>query len=1016
MKAEDKKLFLTIRRPLASSMGFLILVLVCFLSIPDLRIQVFPDSGNGQVAVVFEAAGESARRMADNAVQPFERQLSALAATESVESAIYDGYARLVARFPSQRLMERQLPELERLVSDFVPQDAEGGAYSRRIERFDTNTRPILTLSLASSSLGPLELSGLVRDVLIPRLEQKDELILVRAQGLIAEKLVIALDRMAVLQSGMSLNDIADGLRDQVLPQKTLRFEKAEADIGLLYGPSFAIQNAADGDSIQLPGALTGVMRRLVDSSQTAIADGRDCVILHIQKKYESDVVDAVEAALKVMDEVKAEFKESGTDLDYEVMDNSAAFILNSIDLVRNSLVYSLILTALILFLMLGSPAYAFPLALTIPSAFLFALLGFRIFGISLNLFSLAGLILSIGLVVDNGIVVIEAFDRHMRAAGNRVQALSAALYEVVIPMLTSTLTTIAALIPLYFLSDQLSSMFSDLASSIILCLSSSFISAVMILPNLLYVSAARRGFHRWVDTRWLSLEARYSAGVRGLFKLRTLIFAGMVVVIAIGVVVFLRSEVVYFSQAAAEERYINIHSDKLLNDREAARWLEDLREGLSEQDARAVKIISLNHRFEDLSGFPMPSRGWMYLRTAAEEPGFIDRLQSLVRALDEESLMEEPITLKNPVELLLRAYTRSNYTRISGDNPENLDLIASELNDEYKALTGESLQLIGNDYVSRPALYIDPDIESYGVDLTGALLPGIEDALRRHSAASIDGTPLHLVYQDQIDSRLSAEGELSEAVRASGYEHYLRVSLERSAYTLRSERGRFYIQLQEKRETTTAEAPSLTAALETYLKYRRYDLEKENVWINHYSSTERTMAGRVELFIAGGFLVLVIGLILLAQFESFKMAFLILLSIPFSMVWALFAIAMFRFPVDMMVMVGMIFIIGMCVNDSILLGSAFRQERPNPERRESLAAYVARVSSRRFRPIWMTTLSSVAGLAPMFFVSGPLGALWRPLSLTLSAGLVAATYMAILILPFGIMPKLSWNGENESD
>ncbi|KGE71012.1 efflux RND transporter permease subunit [Spirochaeta lutea] len=1021
--------FPTIQRPLTSIMAFLLLVLISLLAAWGLSVQVFPADSSSQIAIVFSAPGESPAVMADQVVLPFERILNTLSTVEALDSVTYSGYGRSVVRFASRRLLEQALPEIERQLTLFEPgigsvsggvqsTEGRGGSFGlgleKKILRLDGNSRPVLTYSISTNSADIYQLSQAVQDLIIPRLEQHALIAFVTAEGLAKENVALVVDRLELTRQNSNLSLLEDKLQDQILPPATLQFEQQQANLALLYGPGYHAAGLENQEVFELPGEILGsIHRSMTQPSRIISGKSQPGILLRISKRHSADVVDAVKSSQEILNKIQDELSIQGMNITYEEVENSAAFIDESIQLVGQSLVFSLLLTGIVLYFILGSLSYALPVAVTIPSAFLFSLLGFRIFGISLNLLSLAGLILAIGLVVDNGIVVIEAFDRQLRLGRPRRQALSLGLYEVTVPMITSTITTIAALIPLFFLSEQLSSLFTDLSGAIILALLSSLFSSLVILPNMLYATRKRKTFQKRVDWSWFFLERWYQKSIRWLGARRWLPFLILIVVIFLGIVSLLVSPKGFLSQPGSDVQVINFYCPRFYQGDFTDVWVEDLSNELHGiVGDQAQYFLSLNNRFDETVGLPSQSRGWGYVMIVgpgSEISTLTPRLELSLRRADPLMAMDPIIQKKNPIEYLLALESQKNEIRISGYDLEQISLVSNLLRDELNQM-GVTPRVSDQGSVPSPGLEITPGPGYDTQAIIEQLLPKVEQYLHVGSIETLDGRSIALVHKDQYRSAQNLFQDIQMAVSRLGLDPYLKVRVVEGPVRLTSERGRYV--------TRIASTPGIPMAeiAESFSVQQRQTLEQSDVWVEYHSGLSRSVTSARELSLAGVFIILTITLVLLAQFENLRKVGAILLSIPFSMGAAAVAVLLLGVTADVMVMIGLVFIIGICVNDSILLGSSLDQSvNPSqPSYPEDMHSF-ARRASRRFRPIWMTTLTSLGGILPMVFLSGSLGMLWRPLSLTLLFGLAAATIMSIWILPFGLSSQGGFLDKNKT-
>jgi len=479
---------LSLRRPVATAMlyvGIAVLGVVSFLRLP---IDLLPDVSFPTLSVWTAYQDAAPAEVERWVTEPIERQLYSIPGVRDVTSRSQEGQSLVQLQFAWGTDMEfATLHTRERLdnLIETLPQGSERPV----ILRSDPTSDPIMTLAVSGSDLR--QLKDLSEAVFKRRLEQLDGVALAGIAGGPERELRVVVDPARLGVHDVSLDDIRDAL-DQAnynAPGGTIKRGRFEYSLRTL-GQFQAVDELLDvvisrprpgGSTVRLRDVAV-VQDTIADLETIARYNGEIAIGLQIYKESSTNTVRVAQRVTDTLDELRAEFPE----VTIQIASNQAAFIQNAISNVVTSLLFGGSLAFLVLFLFLRDPRYPVAIGLAIPISVMAAFALCYAFDVSLNIMSLGGLALGVGLLVDNSIVVLENIFRH-RQEGSTDPGTSASVgaREVSGAITASTLTTIAVFGPVLYVEGVAGALFGDLSLAVTFSLLASLLVALTLLPVL---------------------------------------------------------------------------------------------------------------------------------------------------------------------------------------------------------------------------------------------------------------------------------------------------------------------------------------------------------------------------------------------------------------------------------------------------------------------------------------------------------------------------------------------------
>ncbi|EHO80158.1 efflux RND transporter permease subunit [Fusobacterium ulcerans] len=716
--------------------------------------------------------------------------------------------------------------------------------------------------------------------------------------------------------------------------------------------------------------------------------NGKDSIVVIVSKTDDGNSVSIVNETKKVIERNRGSLP-INTVLNYEF--DSSVTILNSISNVKSSGLQGLVLASVILFVFLKSISATLIIAVAIPISIIFTFFLLNIQGISINLISLMGLSLGIGMLVDNSVVVVDNIFRHMTELGKtKLQAARDGAEEMALPVLASTMTTVAAFLPLVFQEGLAKEQFNNLCYAISYSLLASLVISLTFVPMIASkVMDSKKdlnaegkmmiGFRKiYVST--LKWAIRHRGAVLGILAV---LFAGSM---------FVASKIGgRYIPTVDEGRYAVVA--KLPSGADVNK--ADRIGKILEEKAVTLPFV----RDYTVSG--NSSHAILNINAGLKTSRDLS-LQEIIREL-RKTFVEFP-----DVELTItpgyKFGTRGIYDlefELYSDNESQLQIISQELKERVKAIDGiydvtssfEGGKPEGKFYIDREkAEYYGLDAKTIATMIQTQILGGTPIKINSDNS-EIDVTlQLQKKYREStgliLDSRITLPN--GGNIRISDVAEF------------RAEEGPSKIEKKDKKKKIVIYA-NLKDELDlaTAQKYVTATLEEMGYpdGLTYGTGGKSADMAEMENQLKATFAIAVflIYFILVWQFESFIMPFVIILSIPLSTTGAFYALYAAGLSIDAMVSVGFVMLAGIVVNNAIVLIDFINIRRAAGD---NMNKALITAGKTRLRPIMMTTLTTVLGMVPLMFSNGEGSEIYKGMSFVVVFGLSTATLLTLVVIP----------------
>ncbi len=1005
-----------IQRPIAVLMAFTACFIIGLVTYFTLPVSLLPDIAIPQITVQVTGENSSARELENTVVAPVRRQLLQVAGLREITSETRDGTGIIRLEFDFGVNTDLAFIEVNEKIDaamNSLPKEAER---PKAIKASATDI-PVLYLNMTLKNASPYEemdeqqfltLCELADNVVKRRIEQLPEVAMADITGIPGRMLQIVPNQEKLAVTGITIADIESALAaNNVEPGSMLvrdGYYEYNIRIATLLRTPEDVENIyiRKGERLMQLKDLCSVAVVSQKEQGLSVAGGKQAVTLAIIKQSDEN-----------MDDMKARLKETTDyfaalypEIEFEVCRNQTELLDYTISNLKDNFTIGFLLIFIVAIYFLGDVRSPIVIGLTMTVSVVVTFALFYLFGVSLNVISLSGLILAVGMMIDNSIIVTENIAQYRERGYSLRRACVAGTTEVITPMLSSSLTTVAVFVPLIFMSGIAGAIFMDQAFSIAAGLLVSYITGIMLLPvlYLLFYSMGIRGkgllakqFDNSRKNGWL--ERAYNVGIDWVFSHKVLSVGMTVATLPLCVFLFLHIDKERMPEIEQSELVMRIEWNENIHVDENRRRVDDLTRKIESRVVEHTAYVGIQDYILNGGSELSATEAELYFKT--ENP---DDIAPLQEALAREVKARYPlavIAFSPPETIFEKLFVTGEADVVAQLHPDN----------RSQAPDPARLKQLEADIVLR----------------TGCTTEGI--AFRNQISLVIDRERLLLynVSYNELTRVLRTAFKENRVSTLRSYQQYLPIGIageERSinsilqtslVQTLPNSRGETsHIPLSSLvRVASSEDLKSITAGKNgEYIPISFFDVEDAPQLMSDVEHTVRETDGW-EVDFAGSFFsnrkmigeltvillvsILLMYFILCAQFESFLQPFIVLVEIPIDIAFALASLWMCGHTLNLMSAIGIIVTCGIVVNDSILKLDSINELR---KAGIPLLEAIHTAGLRRLRAIIMTSLTTIVSMVPLLFSSDMGSALQKPLAIAMIGSMLLGTLVSLFIIP----------------
>ncbi|MBU7575638.1 MAG: efflux RND transporter permease subunit [Hydrogenophaga sp.] len=992
---------ISIRRPVFASVLSLLILLVGIVSFNGLTVREYPKIDEPTVTVSTRFGGASSEVIESQVTKPLEDSLAGIEGLDVITSISRQEQSQITVRFKLERDPDSAAADVRDKVSRVrqrLPQDVDEPV----IAKVEADASPVIWLALTSDTHSALQLSDFANRLAKPVLQTAPGAAEVRVYGERRYSMRIWMDPDRLAAYALTVQDVEDALRRSNLEvpagriESTLREFNVTAATDLQTPEQFsavAIRNV-NGQTIRIAD-VARVVQAPQDERTSVRLNGRDAVSLGVIRQATANPLELSAAVRQMLEKVKQDLP-AGVNVD--IANDNSVFIDRSIKAVYTTIAEAVVLVALVIFVFLRTLRASIIPLLTIPVSLIGAFALMAMFGFSINTLTLLALVLAIGLVVDDAIVMLENIYRHIEAGMKPFDAAIQGAREIGFAIVAMTLTLAAVYAPLAFTPGRTGRLFAEfalaLAGAVVVSGFVALTLSPMLCSKLLRHNPNPGRFDRGMERVLNAITRGFSQVLAASLRVRWLVVAVMAgsALASAWMLQTMRQEL-----APIEDRGVilaNINGPDgatLAYTRRYAEAIENIAQDYPEFDRIFVNV-----------GNPSVAQGVVFMRALPWEER--DRsTQRIAREITPRlaslpGISAFPIT---PPSLGQGFRERPiNYVIVTSDSYENLAQTVRRFQDELSKNPG-LVQIDTDLRLNKPEIRMDVDREraaDMGVNVD-AIARTVETMLggRIVTRYKRDGEQYDVVVQTVSGNRSTPEDIDRLFVRGRNDAMIPLASLVKiSEVVVPRELNHFGQRRSASITANLAPDYALGEALQFMDKTAREVLPAGYTTdLNGQSREFRNASGSLAIVFALS--LLFIYLVLAAQFESFVDPFIIMLSVPLSMMGALLALKLTGGTINVFSQIGLITLVGLITKHGILI-----VEFSNQLRDQGLEKFeaVRQSAALRLRPILMTTGAMVLGAIPLALASGAGAESRQQIGWVIVGGMSVGTLLTIFVVP----------------
>jgi len=1026
---------LAVDRPITFLMTTLIFLGFGIYGLQNLRLNLYPDVSFPTITVYTSYEGVAPEDIETLVTRPIEESVGSISGIRRVRSLSSQGASVVKLNFnwgtdlyQAENDVRKELGFVERS----IPNDAE----TPLVFSYDPNQEPIVVLTVTSNARSSRELRTYSKQVLEQRIERINGIASAETSGGLERQINVRINNEQMRLYNITIAQIAQKLQQENIQVPAGQLVEGNTNYSLRTIGEFKNVDQIRNTIITVREGQPLLLKDVADVEDgiqqpigNVRVNGEDGIILNVYRQSDANVVTAANSVVAGLNGIQNSLP---SDVKVSVLTNKADFIEQSISNLLWTGVQAIILVVLILLAFLRSGRSATIIAISIPVSIITTFMVMDIADLSLNIISLSGLTLAVGLVVDNAVVVLENIFRFREQGAGRDEASVDGAKEVAVPIIVSTLTTIVVFLPILFVPGIAGFLFRDLALTISFSLIVSTFVALTLIPlmasqfykdNVLSMSSNNR-IARFFGNILERIENTYNRQLNLVINHSgiTVLAAFLLFVASVPLFYVIGGE--FFPRVDENAFVLEVQREPGVNLFELERSMSQVEAIVQREVPEARLVVSDYGDKEGIEGADDPGGFTGTVRVELVSQNERDRSQaeitaSLLRELqvvpgvEIQEIIIDPLSPDGENGLIVQIF---------GYNPETKKELADGVKERLLAIDGINNVFSSADQ-GRPELRLIMDrerISRVGMN-TNQVASAVSNAVKGNVATAFvdQGVEFEVVVElhpsDKAQSVDLANiqiqtpsgdwmplSNLARIERFTGPTNVLRID-------------------QERMTEVTAELDGLDLAAAS--ERARETLDQVN-WPDEYRyEISGTAEEQAESF---GFLLfafMIAGvltyMVMASQFESLVEPFIIILTIPLALTGVLLMLWITGTSISVTSMVGLILLTGIVVNNGIVMIDYIKILQARGVKREKA---IIDGATRRLRPILMTAFTTILSMVPLALELGTGSETWSPMARTVIGGLTMSTLLMLFVVPCfyniinGLVEKFGFDAVHKVD
>lgn len=995
----------SIKRPVGVTMIVLAILALGFVSFKNLSVDLYPDIDLPVAVVATNYEGAAPQEVEELVTKPIESSVATIEGVDTIQAQSQPGNSLVVLMFSTDTNLDNALLNVREKV-DQITGMLPDGAGDPNVLRFDPQQMPVMWVGLTGDDKATLQ--NLAETEVQPLFERQQGVGSVGIEGGVTEEVSVELDQQRLNQFGLSSQQVLETIQGSNRSMSAGVISRGTQELQIRILGEYESLDEIRETLIQTPqdelielGDLATIERGVTEETGKSLVNGQEAVVMNILKKTDGNTVAVSDAIQGSLDEARANLPEG---VELNVVFDTADFIRMSIDSVVQNLLLGAVFAILILLLFLKSFRATLVISLSIPIAVIttFTLMYFT--GETVNILTMGGLALGIGMMVDSAIVILEHIVTYRERGYSMKEAAKKGASEIAPAVIASTTTTLVVFLPIVFVEGIASEIFTPLALTVAFALIASLAASLTIIPMLsskmLKKLSEGNGRRYWFD-RLLDRLIKFYQGIlrRALTYRKTSIILAIVVIVA-SLALIPRLGLAFIPEADQGQIEISVETPSGTNLESTVDVVDQVNAVMAEDE----NIVESSFATVGSSG-----DGMSFGTTANTASYMIQLVPKDERDLSTEEVMQK---WDSQIQKIAGADITVNVmgASVSAGDPVQIELNGPD-HDVLSELADQVVTLIDDiDGVHNPSTSADEG------------RPELQILVDREAAAEYGMT--HAQIMGQISSQLN--GQVATQFRTEGNELDVRVltpkeerdTLEEirdlkittptgeqvrleTVASLEQVEGPVSLTRQNQQRLVVVSAGlvgsdlgSVTNAIEDRLSGLEFP---EGYSYNIGGEAEDMMEAFGDLALALVFSIFLVYAVMAVQFENFLHPFIIMFSLPTMIIGVILGLFVTGMPLSIPAFIGVIMLAGIVVNNAIVLVDYINiLRRKGVERFEA----ILEAGANRLRPILMTSLTTILGMIPLSLGLGQGGEAQQPLAVVIIFGLLFSMLITLVLIP----------------
>lgn len=1003
-----------LEKKVSTVISLILLFIIGLISFKNLNVELLPNLAIPTITIITEYDNASPEEVEVLVTKPIEEALSSTEGAEDIYSESFEGTSiiKVMLKWGTDLdLASIAVREKLDLVKGNLPIDTK----KSMLLKFDPNDDPLITIAVYNRNLEYKNLRAYVKKNIVPILERTDGIATVSISGGYERRILVELDSAKLRAYSISTQEIVNQLKENNinLPSGNLIVDKEEILIrmfGLFLNieeiENLNVKITKEGIPVKLKN-LAIISDSYKEPTSFTSVNGKNCILLELRKESIKNSVVTSRNTDETISEIQNKF--NGILFVEKVRDKSSLIISSAKD-VAFSIFLSIILCFLILTLFIGTYKQTLVITLTIPIALFLVFVAMNFLNQSLNLLTLGGLAVGIGLMVDSSIVVLESIIKKSKSENYTItNVISKGVKTIVFALVISNITSIVVFLPNLYLKGLAGIIFKDFAITICICLACSLLVSLIYLPFFsLYFSDSNEiktinNFRRFANKLILLIEYKYQNYINtSLLKHRYIILAGLCsIIISFPLALILPKEMMPSIERRDVKLDFKLPNGKRLND--SIIYSNKIINFLKSLDENAQMILNLGYEQKSIILNPKSDFGLNRGQVVINFSSF-SKKDEFITALEQNTDLEDArIYVKTGSDILAEVLPYSFEKveiEISGTDLKSVEKSVAQikgnlLNDfdlaKVKSTSDEKIDElllivdrdkmaqfgISADYLGQTIRNIIKGDENSNFRVNDDEIPILVRASEKYRIGESSILNLNLMINENSSVRINDFARI-EKIKSQRvlYRHNGKKIAQVSVDVSNSSLGMIYNKIEK------------TLPIDQFDSFGNYIQFGENRKVLDSSLT--------NLSIALAFSILLVYMTLAASMESYFLPLVIIFAIFLSILGVCISLLLFNESLNLMSLLGSILLVGIVVNNAILIVEYYRD---NFEKYKDKFQLIIDGGKNRLIPILSTTLTSTLGLLPLLFPIAESSS-QRSLAAAIFGGLIVSTFISLFFIP----------------